>query len=926
MRICCVHEGLFPAIHGAARHVESLIRRLGSLGHEVSALTTRFEGAKDPGGLLVLRVPDLDPGTEGQSGTDSETDLIARHLTGGAPTLVILNGDSPFSEAVLDRALADQVPTLLRITGFSGDPSRRLLSMARRAAAVIATTPTNAESVGAALGRSIPVSPEGVDTNVFRAGRTTRRDLESLLGRFDAKGRRVVLVLTRAWSSSFVDQLGRFSEALERESKDVRLLVLDESRGAAEGIPESGSWKVLARPLPRERFAAMDAADCLVVLPDQEIDPREALEFFAMRCPLACDARTSARLHDRITKDDGLVILPFESMGTATAALNQLVTDRALMEELQERALSKARRCELNSEIEEIERVGLRLLPGAGGEERGAQAVSGLQTQRPKAESSMNGRDGVPGHDPEEHENHGRDDGHQSDANNGRPPRDDGRGPDRESTNPAGGPLRPEKEPEIVWTAEDAASSTTRFDPDSEDGFEPIDSDDEGGAQRDDGSGRNRDRDRRRRRRGGRGGPDVQELGASSGIDVVEIQHDRRSRKGGVLEPGLTLKDLMPFLRPPKTVLILGASTGNGHNRTAAALAEAFKGIDRNLIVREADVLELTEKTYRSTYLRTLLEDLSRNPSVFGAPFETVDPAADQPLPTELDEVVAQAFGERIDQIVVDRRPDHLVCTHWLPLKHFEALKEQQRLSAPVTVLIPEPDLHPRWISSCVGHYLVTHENVRARLVKHGIDPTLISGVPAPVSPAFIQPIDRDQAYREMGLRHGIPTILLRPGGIGATERIIAVATSLMEAVGPINLLVVGGKNERLKDELSRLEPTRGSVVRSFGFVDNIRDLMGASDLLITRASPHTVAEALAAGLPMVLLRPSPGVEERTADRVLARGLALKAYGEDDFDHVIRELFARGRKQLSDLAQAAARERSPDGAIQAAERIARIVK
>jgi processive 1,2-diacylglycerol beta-glucosyltransferase len=302
-----------------------------------------------------------------------------------------------------------------------------------------------------------------------------------------------------------------------------------------------------------------------------------------------------------------------------------------------------------------------------------------------------------------------------------------------------------------------------------------------------------------------------------------------------------------------------------------------------------------------------------------------LDAATDAGLPAELEELVAKAFGERLDQLVVDRRPDHIVATHWLPFRHFEELKEQQKLTASLTAVIPEPDLHVRWISPAIGHYLVVNETVKARLQKKGIDPSAVSVTGTPVSPAYAQPADREQIARELAIRPQLPTVLLRPGGIGSTERILAVANLLMEGIGSINLLVVAGKNERLKDEAAKLDGTRGSVVRSFGFVDNIRDLMMVSDILITRASPHTVAEACAAALPMVLLRPSPGVEDRVADRMLAAGIALKVHGEDDLDYVVRELF-RNRRLLQQMQEAARGERRTDAALVAAERIARIVK
>jgi processive 1,2-diacylglycerol beta-glucosyltransferase len=730
---------------------------------------------------------------------------------------------------------------------------------------------------------------------------------------------------------------------------DVLFLLVGELEGSGllEAAQELGVTDMVRATGPlelRDFFAAYEAASIFLIPPQSRASAREILEAMAMACAVACFEETAAIASQVVIPGETGIVLPAGRWEEAGRELASLLKDEDRLKRFQEGALAVARRHDLMVAIEKVEKLceqvlGRPVVPEARGipGSDGAQEMERDDDVGPHPPPVPDGAKAAGETSMDEREQQSRPEG---DEHASHPEEPVPMPADRRSE-----PSEPVAEKpaadDLVWSETDVEGEAVRFDPDSEEGFERLEVEEvEGGGgepSREEEFGRrsrerdrerdrrgDRDRDRGRRRRG-RSNTDVQELGASSGIDVLEMPAERRRPRPGALEPGLTLRDLMPFLRPPKTVLLLGASTGNGHNRTASALAEAFKGIDRNLIIREADVLELTEKNFRPTYVRTLLEDLSRNPAVFAAPFETVDPAADAPLPAELEELATKAFGERIDLLVVDKRPDHLVCTHWLPFRHFEELKTQQKLAGAVTAVISEPDLHERWVSPIVGHYIVANEAVRARLQKKSVDPSLISVLGVPVSPSFAQPFDRDQVARQLGLRRDAPTLLFRPGGIGATARILAAANLIMEAVGPVNLLVVSGKNERLKDETAQLEGLRGSVVRSFGFVDKIRDLMGVSDLLITRANPHTVAEAVASGLPMILLRPSPGVEDRTADRLLQEGVALKAYGEDDLELILRDV-VRGRRTLAEMQDAARSGRRPDAALLAVERIARLVK
>lgn len=53
---------------------------------------------------------------------------------------------------------------------------------------------------------------------------------------------------------------------------------------------------------------------------------------------------------------------------------------------------------------------------------------------------------------------------------------------------------------------------------------------------------------------------------------------------------------------------------------------------------------------------------------------------------------------------------------------------------------------------------------------------------------------------------------------------------------------------------------------------------MACADLAITKPGGLTVSECLAVGLPMVLIAPIPGQEERNADYLMEQGAAVKAH------------------------------------------------
>jgi processive 1,2-diacylglycerol beta-glucosyltransferase len=87
--------------------------------------------------------------------------------------------------------------------------------------------------------------------------------------------------------------------------------------------------------------------------------------------------------------------------------------------------------------------------------------------------------------------------------------------------------------------------------------------------------------------------------------------------------------------------------------------------------------------------------------------------------------------------------------------------------------------------------------------------------------------------------------------------------------------VVVAGRDERLRARLTRL--AAGSPVRVAGYVEDVRTLLAAADLLVTKAGGMTLAEATATGVPLLLYGSLPGQEignERFASRA---GIALVA-------------------------------------------------
>jgi len=114
---------------------------------------------------------------------------------------------------------------------------------------------------------------------------------------------------------------------------------------------------------------------------------------------------------------------------------------------------------------------------------------------------------------------------------------------------------------------------------------------------------------------------------------------------------------------------------------------------------------------------------------------------------------------------------------------------------------------------------------------------------------------------------------------------------------------------------------TPGNVnVVGLGFVTNMAEYMAASDVLVTKAGPGTIAEAASVGLPVMLTSFLPGQEAGNVDVVLESG-----YGAFDKNpEVIGETVSGwllDESKLAELSKAASRAGNPNAAKEIADDI-----
>jgi 1,2-diacylglycerol 3-beta-galactosyltransferase len=316
-------------------------------------------------------------------------------------------------------------------------------------------------------------------------------------------------------------------------------------------------------------------------------------------------------------------------------------------------------------------------------------------------------------------------------------------------------------------------------------------------------------------------------------------------------------------------ILFLFSDTGGGHRSAAEAIIEAI-----HLEYGESIETEMVDifKQYAPRPLNQLPElypVIVRVPQAWGLGYFLSNGHTRARLLT----ASAYPYVRRSVRNLLEQHPSNLIVSVH-PLANAPALRVLGKNRPPFyTVVTDLVTTHALWYHHRTDQCIVPTDAARQRALIFGMDPRQVKVVGLPVADRFCQPPgDRDELRRRLGWPQDRPVILLVGGGegMGPLER---TALAIAEARLPAAIAVITGRNKNLKERLeARSWPVPTFI---YGFVREMPDFMRAADILVTKAGPGTISEALIAGLPMLLYSRLPGQEDGNVTFVVSERAGL---------------------------------------------------
>jgi processive 1,2-diacylglycerol beta-glucosyltransferase len=330
-----------------------------------------------------------------------------------------------------------------------------------------------------------------------------------------------------------------------------------------------------------------------------------------------------------------------------------------------------------------------------------------------------------------------------------------------------------------------------------------------------------------------------------------------------------------------KKVLLLSASAGAGHIRAADALLKQFQSDPRVAHAEHWDILKYTNPLFRTIYSKVYLDLVNRAPWLLGMVYKSTDKPWKETTAQAFEKLNAAPFIKALREF----SPDLIVATHFTPpniiswLNSKRTSKKNPLIPAPA-IIVTDLDCHAMWLTRSYSRYFVSLEETKVYLQQMGIpeEKITISGIPT--DPVFQVPKEKIATRRELNLHPNRFTILVSAGGfgVGPVETLVTQLESSLKS--PAQVVAIAGKSAELKAKLDRLAkkiPAGSSLtLHPIAFTNQMDAYMAAADILISKPGGLTTAEAMARNLPMCIVNPIPGQEERNSDHLLEAGVAIK--------------------------------------------------
>ena len=226
-------------------------------------------------------------------------------------------------------------------------------------------------------------------------------------------------------------------------------------------------------------------------------------------------------------------------------------------------------------------------------------------------------------------------------------------------------------------------------------------------------------------------------------------------------------------------------------------------------------------------------------------------------------------------EIIRQKQPDVIVCTYPLYQGILSAAFAAEKRHIPLLTVVTDLEtVSSLWFHPVADLCLVPTQTVYNLTIEAGLPPEKVKITGIPVRSDLVNG-NQDQASHKLSLGWRPDLFTLLAIGSKRIEHLYDALRVLNHSGMPLQLVVVAGGNDEL---YQRFQETEWHVeTHCYNFVAEMGFFMRAADCILSKAGGLTVSEALACGLPLILVDVIPGQETGNANHVVSGNAGVLA-------------------------------------------------
>jgi 1,2-diacylglycerol 3-beta-galactosyltransferase len=367
-----------------------------------------------------------------------------------------------------------------------------------------------------------------------------------------------------------------------------------------------------------------------------------------------------------------------------------------------------------------------------------------------------------------------------------------------------------------------------------------------------------------------------------------------------------------------KRILILTADYGYGHRSAANAIAHALQQTHGEDC--QVEIANPMDHPHAPAVLRDGADHYDKMvreaPDLYRVSFEVGDTLVVSGIvKNSLTLMLFNAMREIIHRV----QPDVIVCTYSSYQNSLSAIFDLEKFRLPVlTVVTDLATVNRLWFHPVADVCVVPSQAVYNLAIKAGLPAEKVEIIGIPVRPELMKENqDRAAIRSSLGWREDLFTVLAI--GSKRVEHLYDALQVLNHSGFPLQLVIAAGGD---LDFYQRCQETKWHVeTHVYDFVTEMGTFMRAADCVLGKAGGLTVSEALACGLPLILVDVIPGQEIGNAEHVVAGDAGVLASDPTEVLEAMAHWLENDRRHYRQQAQSARRLGRPRAAFDIAERI-----